>query len=329
MPSHSSLLIGLSIIVSLADLPLRADDPFLSGGSRFVAASMPDQVGVANDPAALDPYANAASPGLADPKAWFSDSGCCDSSACDGSVPCQSRRCASPWKVRFIPNGWLYEVQGSTTIRGVSSPVDVSYRDTLRFLTHDVDFVFSAKLEVEKDQYGLIVNGFYVKADLGNRIGNLNFDSSFNMTILDMAATYNLLADADSIPYVSRFDALAGIRVWTLSGGVTATGPLNNSVTVAGVRDWVDPFLGGRVIMPLAEGTEAQIRGDIGGFDWGEASRFTWQLEALIALQCSESCSLRAGYRILDVNNHQGSGANAFAFDVQFRGPVAELVFAF
>jgi len=151
------------------------------------------------------------------------------------------------------------------------------------------------------------------------------------MTIVDIAGTYNLLGAADPpfMPYLSRFDLIGGIRIWSLEGGLTVTGPLGNSVTASGTRDWVDPFIGGRIIAPLMEGTDLRVRGDIGGFDWGEASRFTWRFDALLAMQCSECCSLRAGYRILDVNNRQGSGANRFAFDVQFRGPITELVFQF
>ncbi len=323
-------VITLGILISLTGSPLAANDESLNlsaDDSLMAALSMTGPSGTSGHAIEL---VDASAPCVVEPEQWFAEPDC-DSTQCgdcDGCASCLVDQCSSPWRVRFVPYGWLFEVQGTAGVRGVTVPVSVSYRDTLRFLTHDVDFIFSGKLEIENDEFGLIVDGFYVKAALANGLGPLTFNSSLDMTIVNITGTYNLIADAEPMPYLTRFDALAGIRIWSLSSAVTATGPLVTA-SASGTRDWVDPFIGGRVISPLAEGTEAQIRGDIGGFDWGEASQFTWQLEALISKQCSDCCSLRAGYRILDVNNHQGSGASAFVFDVQFRGPVAELAIEF
>ena len=73
------------------------------------------------------------------------------------------------------------------------------------------------------------------------------------MAIVDIAGTYNLLSDPEyfSVPYVSRFDLLAGIRYWLLDGGLTITGPLGNTASDSGEKEWVDPIIGGRIITPL------------------------------------------------------------------------------
>ncbi|MCA9117442.1 MAG: hypothetical protein KDA79_20370, partial [Planctomycetaceae bacterium] len=164
-----------------------------------------------------------------------------------------------------------------------------------------------------------------------NQLPRLDFASSFKMAIVDVVGTYNLLHDSadGSALGLSRLDLLAGVRYWQLDGAVRTTGPLGVTRGRAGEKEWVDPIIGARAIMPLGEGVEAQIRGDVGGFDWGTASDFTWNIEALLAMQMTENVALRGGYRVLDVNNHRGSGREEFGFDMQFRGPVAELAIEF
>jgi hypothetical protein len=52
-------------------------------------------------------------------------------------------------------------------------------------------------------------------------------------------------------------------------------------------RGWFDPIVGCRLRVRLRERLTEQVRGDIGGFDIGEASRFTWNVEALLEVRCS------------------------------------------
>lgn len=113
-------------------------------------------------------------------------------------------------------------------------------------------------------------------------------------------------------------------RYWLVGGDVTVTGPRGNSVSSSGAREWVDPIIGARVASPLGEGLLFRLRGDIGGF--GAASDFTWNIEAMGEYRCSECCGIQLGYRVLDVDYARGDG---FAYDVNYRGPVAMVVFDF
>jgi hypothetical protein len=267
---------------------------------------------------------------LVQPTGWFVEPGNCEQLDGIGCAECASD-CLCGFKVRFVPYGWLFAVHGNATVRGLNAPIDLSIRDTLEIVETDADMLFMGKLEVENDEIGMIINGFYFRAGFDNAIRRFNFNSTFTMAIVDMAWTYNLMSDPEalSLPYLSRFDLLAGMRYWLLDGGVTVTGPLGNTRSDSGEKEWVDPIIGGRIIVPLCEGADAQIRGDVGGFDWGTASEFTWNFEALAAVQCNEWLSLRGGYRILDVNNHRGSGGTRFGLDAQFRGPVVEVAIEF
>ena len=73
----------------------------------------------------------------------------------------------------------------------------------------------------------------------------------------------------------------------------------------------------------------AQVRGDFGGFDIGDASKFTWNIEAIVEYRCSACCSLMAGWRWLDIDRESASGNRKFGFDINMNGPIMGIVFDF
>jgi hypothetical protein len=222
-------------------------------------------------------------------------------------------------------------MHGDVTIRGETAAVDVSIGDVLDILFGDLDIAALGQIEANYGQCGLIFNGYYVKVSPGGQFRNLNFSTEFEQTILDLAFTYQLecVAEALCLPPCSRFEVLAGARYNVLEGGLTITGPRGNSVTVDGTEEWLDPIIGGRVRVPLCECATLQVRGDIGGFDWGDASRFTWNIEATVEYRCSERCSLFGGWRWLDIDYEKGSGRQKFAYDVLLSGPLVGIAIDF
>jgi len=65
----------------------------------------------------------------------------------------------------------------------------------------------------------------------------------------------------------------------------------------------------------------------VGGF--GVGSEFTWNLVGTLQYHLSRTVSLGVGYRALDIDYEQGSGASRFKFDVLMHGPVPGAVFHF
>jgi hypothetical protein len=114
-------------------------------------------------------------------------------------------------------------------------------------------------------------------------------------------------------------DVLAGGRYVDLDTGIT----IENVLDVDRSKDWLDPFVGGRLRLDIIDRLSVSVRGDIGGF--GAGSHFTWNMAAILAYQVSQRISTGVGYRILDINYSEGTGANAFRYDVQMRGPVLGL----
>lgn len=242
----------------------------------------------------------------------------------------ETAECKRPWTFRVIPYGWLYGTHGDVTVRGVTAPVDVSIGKSLDLLFHDLNFAAMGQMEARKGPVGIIFNGFYLDVSPSKRIRNLDFSQAFRNTILDLVLTYELpLPEQSFLPAGSRFELLGGFRYNALSGGLTVTGPRGNSAGDSGTDDWFDPILGARLRLPVCDLWTIQVRGDIGGFDLGEASRLTWNIEATLEYRWSDHCTLFAGYRWLDIDHRSGSGTREFRYDVNMGGPLMGLAFDF
>jgi hypothetical protein len=248
----------------------------------------------------------------------------CDSLACDDCLGPGGN--AGPIRLRFGVPAWLPEIHGDATVRGVQAPVNVSTRDLFKAVD-DLNSAFVGRLEGDAGRWGFIADGLYVNlsADRGLVGDRINASAGVKNAIVDALVTYDIFESDDGTdPIDARTELLAGARYWMLGGDVTVTGPRGNSVSASGTRQWVDPVVGARFSAPVAEDLLFRLRGDIGGF--GAASRFTWNVEAVGEYRCSECCGLQLGYRVLDVDYARGDG---FAYDVNYRGPIAMLVFDF
>ena len=239
--------------------------------------------------------------------------------------------CPRKWSVRVMPYGWVPGFDGDLTVRNVTTPVDVSVGKSLDIVVNHFDFAALGQIEATNGLFGFIFNGLYVNVSPGGEVRRLNFSSNLAITILDLTATVNLdrVPEALGLPEGSRFELLAGTRFVSLSSGLTVTGPRGNSASDSGTDDWFDPIVGCRFRVPLTQCLTAQVRGDVGGFGIGEASRFTWNIETTLEYRCSDRCSLIGGYRWLDIDHVSGSGTQRFGFDMNLNGPIVGLAFDF
>jgi hypothetical protein len=247
------------------------------------------------------------------------------------ACPDHTASCCRPWNFRVIPYMWAFGLEGDLTVRRVTAPVDLSIGKMLDIFVNELNFAAIGQIEASNGRVGMIFNGIYADISPGKEVRRLDFSSDFRMSLLDWTATCELpgVAEALPLPCGSRLEALAGVRYYYLSAGITVTGPRGNSATGSGTEEWLDPIIGTRLRVPLCGCLTAQVRGDIGGFDIGDASRFSWNIEAMLEYRCSSRCSLLAGYRWLDVDYERGSGRNQFGFDMNMNGPVIGLTFDF
>jgi hypothetical protein len=103
---------------------------------------------------------------------------------------------------------------------------------------------------------------------------------------------------------------------------VEVQGPLGIRSFSAGAdrsRDWVDPFLGGRVLWRPSEKWLMGFRTDVGGFT--VSSDFTFNVNAEVAYRINEWLFVNGGYRALYTDYETGSGNDRFEFDMWLHGP--------
>jgi len=237
------------------------------------------------------------------------------------------------WNIEFTPYFWAAELKGDATLRGRTGPAEVSFSDLL----DNLDIAFMGRLEAWKGECGLFLDGLYMDlgAEFSTPQGLVSADIDVKMTMLEFGIGHRLLETTvgqDNNQKLS-FDLLGGGRYMNLEGEVDIVpgGPLGvlPGRTFGRREEWVDPFIGGRLRWDLNDKLAAVVRTDFGGFDIGEGSNLTWNLLAGIDYKLSKKISLKAGYRIFDLDYESGGGNKEFGLDAQFRGPIFGLTILF
>ncbi len=112
----------------------------------------------------------------------------------------------------------------------------------------------------------------------------------------------------------SSFQIIYGVRYWEIDTEIR----LNGVFLSDGSQDWVGGFVGGRIFSDLTDKWMLIARGDIGA----GGSDLTWNFSTLLVRSFQGRTSLAFGYRFLDVDYEDGSGADLFRFDAQLSGPI-------
>jgi hypothetical protein len=214
---------------------------------------------------------------------------------------------------------WIPALDGTITVRGLSSDVDLSVSDTLDLLFESFKFVATGRAEARKGNALLTLDLMYMNLEENTQTAiGAGVDLRFKQLILEFGGGYHLGAwslPGQGLPTLS-VDLLGGGRYVHLDSGLT----IENLADVDRSRDWLDPFLGARLKLDIIDRLSVAVRGDIGGF--GVGSHFTWNMAAILAYQVSQRVSVGAGYRILDINFSEGKSSDQFQYDVQMRGPM-------
>jgi hypothetical protein len=237
------------------------------------------------------------------------------------------------WQFSVLPYFWWSGVDGK---KEVPIPADPPWRDSVDAEEIDNEFweVFGKKsdnlysggalMEARKDRLGFFLH------PAG---GSLEFDEQFDefgSSAVDVRAfwieggvAYRLMESGDP---GSEFwlDALAGLRWTHLDTDVRLNRGAHTTVLPEGNHfdddyDYVDPFIGARARLPLADRLGFTVQSDIGGFDVG--SDLSWQVMGLIGYRLDLGgldSEIFMGYRALD----QRYDRSGFTWDVTVHGPV-------
>jgi len=245
--------------------------------------------------------------------------------------------------VRFTPYAWLTAFNGSTGVAGVTFDVDASFSDVLE--TSDSIFGLMGAVDLEINRFVFQINGTYSQAEVSTERGRasnrenveaeVDIDSTLSNTWLESFAGYRLVERPIDENRSFAVDAFAGLRYTHIGidvgavSNVTLTLP-NGQVLEAGNRgevegdeDWIEPFIGSRLIMQLSERWQLGIRGDVGGFGVDDSS-FSWQVIPTIGYLWEfegGNIGLFGGYRALG----QDYESDGFVWDVVTHGPILGL----
>lgn len=88
---------------------------------------------------------------------------------------------------------------------------------------------------------------------------------------------------------------------------------------------WIDPLIGMRVGADLTDRIAIVVAGNVGGFDIGSASKFSWEALAFLDWRFGKTTSFVLGYRGLGIDRQKG---NAQA-DIIMHGPLLGFVFRY
>jgi hypothetical protein len=258
----------------------------------------------------------------------------------------------SQWQFSFTPYLWLPWMTGDVTIKGRTADVNVDPSQLIDALNWpDIVPAWMSHIEARRGPLSLFndvvwadveggdgfrgkFNGRLVTATFGAHV-----QANYSLAIVEAGGAYTLWAQGGrGSPGSTAFDVLAGARWWhqevDISADLTTTialsGPAgltfrgSRAIAKSGGIDWVDPFVGARVLHQMGPGQAIEIRGDVGGF--GAGSQFSWQALATYNRPLGMIHGIPVdgylGFRALSADFTQGSGQSRFEWDNVIYGPV-------
>jgi opacity protein-like surface antigen len=253
---------------------------------------------------------------------------------CSSTYGQDERSNIDKWIIEFTPYFWAADLDGDATLRGRTGSVDVDFSDILDHL----DIGLMGRVEAWKGEWGFTFDGLYL--DLGAEFdtprGLVSTDIDFKQQMYDFGIGNRLLEMnvGENAEQKLSFDLLGGGRYMRIEGeiDIKTNGPLADIISgrkFSRAEEWFEPFVGGRLRWDINEKLAVAVRTDFGGFGIGEGSNLTWNLLVGIDYQLKENMSLKAGYRILDIDYDTGSGSSEFGLDAQMKGPIIGLSIRF
>jgi opacity protein-like surface antigen len=230
---------------------------------------------------------------------------------------------AESWRVGFVPAFWVPVGFNGTIVAGpIETDIDLGFSDLMDAL----DFVIEGGLTLSNDDWSILAYGSYFKlgADVKSQtLFGLEEETSldYELTLVDVAVGKRIVRGPLGAGSW-KADVLGGFRYWGQKVEIDQTDPVGLAPSIERDVDWVDGFIGGRVVLDINEQLSIWFRGDVGGFGIGSSSDLTWTLATMLEWNISDRFALVAGYRYVDVDRTTGSGLSRFELDYSVHGPI-------
>lgn len=241
-----------------------------------------------------------------------------------------------------MPYFWMPSLDAEGTVDGplggsLSANIDLSFGDVLDYL----NFTAMGRMEAWNGKWGLTFDGIFMNlgadGSFQGRRGVVDFslDADVRLGMADFALAYRLIEQrfGDDSHQCLTFEPYGGLRYSYLREiidlNVDIAGVGTQGVTLGTSEDWVEPFVGGRVVWYLNDKWSLNARGDAGGFGIGSASNLTWQILGGVDYQFTQSIIFNAGYRYVELDYSHGSGSDKLGIDLRAKGPYLGLTILF
>jgi hypothetical protein len=220
------------------------------------------------------------------------------------------------WTVTVAPYLWATSMDGNATVRGIESDVDLPFSDILK----DLAFGAMMVVDVQKDRFGIGVNGVFARVSPHNEVRGIDIDTTSDTVQLGVAPYYRVIdwqygVSSSGQPLRLAVAPEAGFRFTYLRAELD----VQRGPTVDQNESWVEPLIGSRFGVDLADHWTLAAEANIGGF--GVGSDFAWNAQAFLGYQTillGRETTFALGYRAL----HQDYDHNDFKWDVTMYGPL-------
>ncbi len=230
-----------------------------------------------------------------------------------------------PWRAEVTGWIWAMGINGDIGVKGATANASATFVDIVE--NSDSLFAFSGRLELGYEKFGVFVDGMYAKLGLDNASGpdgKASIDITYEQSILDFGLMYRAgewepTGAAAKNARNTTLDLYAGGRYNSLKLELDPA----NEASVSSTKDWVDPIIGAKLVLPIAEHWHFALNGDIGGFS--VASDLTWSLTAIAGYDFplfGLPASFKFGIRAIDWNYTEGGGSSKFTWDVAEYGVI-------
>ena len=207
---------------------------------------------------------------------------------------------------------WAVSMDGELTTGTTTTPVVADFND----LASNLEALFTVHFEgMHKNEWGFLVDVNYLTLSGQETIPvpvPVTLDVDFTGVLTELAAIYRFSFGENA------FDVIGGARYYSLEPEINITSALPLPSRIDKTQDWWDLMIGGRYIWTINEKWNLIARGDVGFI----GSDLTWNVAGLFKFQPWKHVSLLFGYRYMDIDYEDGSGADLFKYDMTMHGPL-------
>lgn len=241
------------------------------------------------------------------------------------------------WQLSLMAYGWAPKIEADYDGTIAGQDFERTFSTDFGDVFDDWDIGAGAALNFRYKRFVMLLDGVWVQSeedtrlqgvDLDGYVTNVVGDGKIGFRVLDMPTPWAASPTTIDSPRWA-IDLLAGARYWWVRADpLDLEGKIAPPYDVQTDVDWVDPIVGGRLILELIPELYLSVVGDVGGFGIGNGSELTWMVHPMLNWRPLERVSFHAGYKHLRADGRDGPSTGK-SMDFELSGPMVGLGFHF